>query len=80
MTDLHDFLAALALVKPLGSESNRPSLSKDPLCEMNLESDEEYNIVVTCRRRGTVPAALWNSSYFVFIGESADAAVAAMRP
>jgi len=71
MRDLHDFLAALAVVKPLGSHSkNAPAIpAKDPLCEMNLESGGEYNIVVTARPRGTVPTALWNSSYFVFIAE-----------
>ena len=38
---------------------------------MNLESSDEYNIVVTARQRGTVPTALWNSSYFVFVSEIA---------
>ena len=70
MRDLHEFLAALAVIAPLAADS----LSKDPLCEMNLESGDEYNIVVTSRRRGTVPTALWNSSYFVFVGEREDAA------
>jgi hypothetical protein len=40
---------------------------------MNLESGDEYNIVVTSRLRGTVPTALWNSSYFVFVGENEPA-------
>jgi uncharacterized protein (DUF58 family) len=73
--DLHEFLAALAVIKPLGSESKVAAVlpAKDPLCEMNLEGGDEYNIVVTARRRGTVPTALWNSSYFVFVGESSGA-------
>jgi len=33
-------------------------------------SSDEYNIVVTARPRGTIPTALWNTSYFVFIGQS----------
>jgi hypothetical protein len=37
---------------------------------MDLESGDQYNIVVTSRRRGTVPTALWNSSYFVFVAET----------
>jgi hypothetical protein len=37
---------------------------------MDLESGDQYNLVVTSRRRGTVPNALWNSSYFVFVAES----------
>lgn len=65
MRDLHEFLAALAVVKPLGVVP-----AKDPLCEMDLESGDQYNLVVTSRRRGTVPNALWNSSYFVFVAES----------
>ena len=46
--DLHEFLAALAVVKPLAVGS----YSKDPLCDMNLESGDEYNIVVTSRLAG----------------------------
>jgi len=38
------------------------------LSELNGSRDE-YNIVVTARSRGTIPTALWNSSYFVFIGQ-----------
>jgi uncharacterized protein (DUF58 family) len=68
MRDLHEFLSALAVVKPLGVAP-----AKDPLCEMDLESGDQYNIVVTSRRRGTVPTALWNSSYFVFVAESSAA-------
>jgi uncharacterized protein (DUF58 family) len=74
--DLHEFLAQLAVVKPLGGNSQghgaaNESLAKDPLCEMNLDSSDEYNIVVSARQRGTVPTALWNSSYFVFVSEIA---------
>jgi hypothetical protein len=77
MRDLHEFLAALAVVKPLGSDSQAAAgvaPAKDPLCEMDLESGDQYNVVVTSRRRGTVPTALWNSSYFVFVAESSAAA------
>jgi uncharacterized protein (DUF58 family) len=70
MRDLHEFLAALAVIAPLASDSAGSPPAKDPLCEMNLENGDEYNIVVTSRRRGTVPTALWNSSYFVFLGET----------
>jgi uncharacterized protein (DUF58 family) len=71
--DLHEFLAALAVVKPLGSGSTSTAPAKDPLCEMNLESGDQYNVVVTARRRGTVPTALWNSSYFVFVSDDVRA-------
>jgi uncharacterized protein (DUF58 family) len=72
MRDLHEFLAALALIKPLGSDRQAASTvsAKDPLCEMNLESGDQYNVVVTSRQRGTIPTALWNSSYFVFVSDA----------
>jgi hypothetical protein len=37
---------------------------------LNLGSTGEYNIVLTARPQGSLPTALWNSSYFIFIGES----------
>jgi len=56
MRDLHDFLAKLAVIEPGGrSETLRPSITG------------EYNIVITARDRGSLPPALWNSSYFVFV-------------
>lgn len=71
MRDLHEFLSALAVIKPMGSEppAAKTDPTKDLLCEMNLESGESYNIVVTSRQRGTVPTALWNASYFVFVSD-----------
>lgn len=39
----------------------------DKLFEMNLGSSDAYNIVITARRRGSLPTPLWNSSYFVFL-------------
>ena len=57
--DLHQFLSYLALVEP------KPSLS---VIE-NLPASDHYNIVVTARPRGTIPTALWNGSYFLFIAE-----------
>jgi uncharacterized protein (DUF58 family) len=70
--DLHEFLAALAVVKPRCTPSREQGVldARDPLCEMNIT--DEYNIVVTARPRGTVPTALWNSSYFVFVGDRRD--------
>jgi hypothetical protein len=49
---------------PSAEESDKNST--DFLRSMNLGAADEFNIVVTARARGTVPAALWNSSYFVF--------------
>ena len=69
MDDLHEFLATLAVIKPVSPDLQSPTAGKDPLCEMNLENGDEYNVVITSRQRGTVPTALWNSSYFVFVSD-----------
>ena len=72
--DLHEFLAWLAVVEPAGGHrGNSPTKSEekpaaDPLHELSAGASDEYNIVITARERGTVPTALWNSSYFVFVG------------
>ncbi len=76
--DLHEFLAWLATVAPTGKKAGdvKAAESVDPLRELGQGGLDEYNIVITARTRGTVPTALWNSSYFVFVdGEklSADA-------
>lgn len=67
--DLHEFLAWLALVEPIASPSSQHSPGQDPLREVSTGPADEYNIVITARLRGTVPTALWNSSYFVFVGK-----------
>ncbi|MGA2102863.1 MAG: DUF58 domain-containing protein [Candidatus Sulfotelmatobacter sp.] len=73
--DIHEFLAALAVIEPgngtASHVSNDPSSAEDSLRGMNLGAADEYNIVVTTRSRGSVPAAFWNSSYFVFSADSA---------
>jgi len=71
--DLHEFLAWLAVVEPRGGKpetqgTGKPDLAADSLREVSASAADEYNIVVTARQRGTVPTALWNSSYFVFVG------------
>ena len=47
----------------------RPVPREDALREISSASSGEYNIVLTARPRGSLPTALWNSSYFIFIGE-----------
>ena len=64
--DLHEFLGRLAVVEPAESGS-----AGDSLRELNLDATGDYNIVITARSRGSLPTALWNSSYFVFVGENA---------
>ncbi len=72
--DLHEFLGWLAVIEPgmIGPRMNGTEnavSSGDALREMNLGNTDDYNIVITPRSRGTLPAALWNSSYFVFVGD-----------
>jgi uncharacterized protein (DUF58 family) len=70
--DVHEFLAWLAPVEPVSANvqagKDRAAEAYDPLAELSRGSSDEYNIVITARPRGTVPTALWNSSYFVFVG------------
>jgi uncharacterized protein (DUF58 family) len=77
--DLHEFLAWLAVIEPgtIGSETagkevgaENDALPADGLRAMNLGVSDDYNLVITARPRGSLPTALWNSSYFVFASES----------
>ena len=76
-TDLHEFLSRLALIQPqkepLPSQPLKAMLlpdllPRDLLRELNVSSTGEFNIVLTARPRGSLPTALWNCSYFVFLG------------
>jgi uncharacterized protein (DUF58 family) len=78
--DLHEFLAQLAVIQPAGfyaGERGNASVG-DPLLEMKLDRDmklgmaDEYNIVITARQKNSVTSTLWNSSYFVFVGDPAS--------
>ncbi|HKC70768.1 MAG TPA: hypothetical protein VKB60_04050, partial [Terriglobales bacterium] len=73
--DLHEFLAELAVIKPATS-GNPMAATDDVLRTDALNNSDDYKIVVTARRRGTIPVALWNSSYFVFVGEKESLASA----
>ena len=55
--DLFQFLEYLALVQPSTGKSVLDT----------LEVREDYNLVFTARPRGSIPTALWQSSYFLFI-------------
>lgn len=67
--DIHDFLTWLAVVQP-GDASRISSEQTDLLADASLGLPDEYNIIVTARPRGSLPAALWNRSYFVFVGNA----------
>jgi len=77
-TDLHEFLARLAVIEPqidsqpesgprAGPQGGIPR--EDALRALDLSGTGEYNIVLTALPRGSLPTALWNSSYFVFLGD-----------
>jgi uncharacterized protein (DUF58 family) len=70
--DLHEFLAWLAVVEPVKG-SVRTESAEDVLRADGVGNSDDYKIVVTARQRGTIPVALWNSSYFVFVGENETA-------
>jgi uncharacterized protein (DUF58 family) len=55
--DVYDFLEYLATIQPKVS----PSVIE------TLPSSTDYSLVVTAQKRGTVPAAMWASGYFLFI-------------
>ena len=76
--DVHEFLARLAVIEaradPQAGKGPQAGMLRsipreDALQEISLGSTGEYNIVLTARPRGSLPTALWNSSYFIFIGE-----------
>jgi len=80
--DLHEFLRRLAFIQPAidplknakpgpaGFEKKAgPTAQKpDVFSELSSGALDQYNIVLTARLRGSVPTALWNCSYFFFIG------------
>ena len=60
-SDVYKFLAYLALLDPQPQASIIDSLAVTG----------DYNIVLTTRARGTVPTALWNCSYLIFLADEA---------
>jgi uncharacterized protein (DUF58 family) len=56
--DLNDFLRYLALVQPARSE--------DSVLD-SLPVSTDYNVILTARTPGTLPSALWESSYVIYM-------------
>jgi hypothetical protein len=54
---LYDFLVYLALVQPAQADSVLESLP--------VSSD--YNVIITGRKPGTIPTALWATSYIIYM-------------
>ncbi len=57
--DVYKFLAYLALLEPQPQASIIDS----------LPVTGDYNIVLTTRPRGSIPTALWNRSYLIFLAD-----------
>lgn len=83
--DVYEFLGWLAVIEPEKIENHKveptttetagtgkPQSRLDSVLHaLDLAHSDEYNIILTARRRGSLPNDLWNSSYFVFLGEAA---------
>ena len=69
--DLHEFLARLAVIEPQKDSYGQQPPQADIFREINLGGTGEYNIILTARPRGSLPTALWNCSYFIFLEEVA---------
>lgn len=55
--DVFEFLTYLATVAPVAA----PSILE------TLASSTDYSLVLTAQKRGTIPAAVWSSAYYVFV-------------
>lgn len=69
ISDLHEFLAHLAVIAPLKDTQAGQAQPSNVLSEIDLRISEEYNIVLTSQPRGSLSTALWSSAYVVFIRE-----------
>ncbi len=61
--ELNEFLGRLAVISPRQPSQAAVWQGVDPVIS------DEYNIVLTASSREKLPAALWNSTYFVFVGD-----------
>jgi uncharacterized protein (DUF58 family) len=67
--DLHRFLARLAVIEPLKITQLGSLPQSLATGESGVGVSGEYNIVLTSRSRGSLPTALWNCSYFIFLSD-----------
>ncbi|HLJ30419.1 MAG TPA: DUF58 domain-containing protein [Candidatus Angelobacter sp.] len=57
---LHDFLGYLSVVQPAPDESILNS----------LPASSDYNVIITGRKPGSIPSALWASAYVIYMDEA----------
>jgi uncharacterized protein (DUF58 family) len=65
-TDIHEFLAKLAIIEPqvvISSEEAKAQIMR----ELDIADSGEYNIILTTRSRKNLATSSRNSSYFVFL-------------
>jgi hypothetical protein len=55
--DVYGFLEHLACLEP----------KQDSSVLDTLAGSTDYSLVLTAQKRGTIPAAMWASAYFVFL-------------
>ena len=65
--EVREFLARLAVIEPLAVDALPGTRSPLDPFPHGAGNNGEYNIVLTARPRGSLPTALWNCSYFVFL-------------
>jgi len=73
LSDVHEFLAQLAVIEPVPTreaDGNEVAM-RDALRESSLRNSGEFNVIVTARSPEVFPPSLWDSSYFVPIGNNA---------
>ena len=63
-SDVYAFLSFLALIQPKEAASVIDTLAPSG----------DYHIVLTTRSRGSIPSALWNCSYIIFLADDANLA------
>jgi uncharacterized protein (DUF58 family) len=68
--DVYQFLRHLAVIKPASGSS----------VFVQLAPTDDYNIVLTTQTRGSIPTALWNASYVLFLDEKGPASQRTVRP
>ena len=55
--DIYDFLEYMAGLQP----------NPGPSVIETLAGSTDYSLVLTAQKRGTVPAGMWASGYFIFV-------------
>jgi uncharacterized protein (DUF58 family) len=60
---IYDTLRELALIKA------KDTVEGGAFLDALAAGSEIFKIILTCRHQGTIPSALWSSSYFIFIDQ-----------